>query len=101
MSSEALTEAQKATLGMQFRGPRPSNNVWSFLRLETPAGDIMGEEIDALIRSELLIAEPVSGEIEAILGGPSPYGEIPDIEMTHKYRATPAGRALLHKGESE
>jgi len=56
----------------------------------------LGEDIERWLRDGLLSAAPVSGAVEAIKGGNAgPYGEIPDVEMTHSYRLTERGLALI------
>jgi hypothetical protein len=50
--------------------------------------EVTGERIDELLRAGLLAATPRDGKkIAEIKGGNAgPYGEIPDVEMTHDYR---------------
>ncbi len=75
-----------------FLGPRPGSNAWPLLRLETAAGDVMGEDINAWIRGGLFEPEPIDGEINVIKGGQAgPYGDIPDVDLNFRYYITAAG----------
>jgi hypothetical protein len=47
---------------------------------------ISGERIDALLRANVLVATPRDAPYAVITGGNAgPYGEIPDVELTHNY----------------
>jgi hypothetical protein len=82
---------QRILRAAPFRGPAPVNNYWSLLALRDDAGEIPGEEIAAVVRAGLLRASPVNGSVAVIAGGDAgPYGEIPDVEMTHRYDANDA-----------
>jgi hypothetical protein len=49
-----------------------------------------------MVRAGLLNAIPVRGSANVVRGGYcGPYGEIPDVDLTHRYAATEAGRAVL------
>lgn len=95
--SKKLTEAQRRLLaGCPFLGPRPGSNAFPLLALRDVGGDIAGEEIDAAVRAGLLVATPVCGDVKVIKGGDAgPYGEIPDVECTHRYAVTDVGRRAI------
>lgn len=89
----------RALLERGFRAPRPGSNAMPLLELRAADGRMPGEEVDRWVRDGLLTAEPVDGEPEVMRGGNAgPYGEIPDVEMTHRYRLTEAGRRRLARG---
>jgi hypothetical protein len=94
------TEAMATILRRGFIGPRPGSNAFPLLELKTPGCKFLGEEIDTWIRQGLLRAEPVVGEVSFIKGGDAgPYGEIPDVALTHRYELTDAGYAALKPDE--
>lgn len=72
-----------------FAGPAPTNNYWSFLALRDDGeGEIAGEEIERAVRRGVLRAERLpSAPIEVEGGDAGPYGEVPTIELTHRYLA--------------
>lgn len=81
-----LTKAERAVLSGGFCAPRPGNNFFPLLELKKGGVTIEGERIDALIRAGLLVGSPVSKPKKPIKGGDlGPHGEIPDIEITHRY----------------
>jgi hypothetical protein len=71
-----------------FLGPAPINNYWSLLALKDDDGEIAGEEIELAVRRGLLWAERITSAPPEIKGGDAgPYGEVPTIELTHRYLA--------------
>lgn len=99
-----MTEAAIALLAKGFCGPRPGANIFYLTELRVSDGtSIDGETIDALTRSGLLVAEPKIGAVDTIKGGDAgPYGEIPDISITHRYRLSDLGRSTLSgRGDPE
>lgn len=92
----ALTKAQRALLGDgPFVGPRPGSNFWPLL--EIPVGDaadpVDGEEVEGLLREGLLSAAEEDG-LTVLRREDSHIAEC-DVECTHVYRVTDAGRAAL------
>lgn len=82
----SLTKQERDALGHGFRGPRPGSNAFPLLQLKDLGIHILGEKLDALIRAGILIGKPVTGPMTCIKGGNAgPYGEIPDVELTHSY----------------
>jgi hypothetical protein len=83
-----------------FRGPRPGSNTFPLLQLGRGEDRITGEDLERLIRIGWLHAEPITGEAEIIKGGHAgPLGEIPDVDITHRYSLTDAGRVGISKKE--
>ena len=82
-----LSIAERGALSRGFRGPRPGSNAFPLLEIRDFGVKIPGEKIDALIRAGVLVGTPVAGPVQCIKGGlAGPYGEIPDVELSHKYR---------------
>ncbi|MCJ2090878.1 hypothetical protein MKK88_33580 [Methylobacterium sp. E-005] len=80
---------------------RPGSNFMPYCYLQTPSGDVDGEQMESLWRAGLLSAEPYSGSLRASLGGGDygPYGHIPEFELNFDWTVSPAGRAALSQGE--
>jgi hypothetical protein len=94
-----LTDAQWRLLGEGFRGPRPGSNALSLLGLREGAVVITGEEIDALLACGFLTVRPVHGKVDVLPASVGPHGEILDVEMTHNYELSPAGRRARASAE--
>jgi hypothetical protein len=90
-----LSAAQWRLLADGFRGPRPGSNALALLGLTHAGVTITGEEIGRLLTAGLLEARPVHGQVEVLPGSDGPAGEIPEVEMTHNYALSGAGRALM------
>lgn len=88
-----------AMLRKGFLGPRPGSNAFPLLQLGKNPDAIFGEDIERLLREGLLTTEPGIGDAPIIKGGDAgPYGEIPDIDLTHRYWLTASG--LVAFGDS-
>lgn len=86
MTATPMTKEEEAVLRRGFRGPRPGSNAFPLLEIRDYGIKISGERIDALVRAGALVGTPVSGPCEVIKGGHAgPYGEIPDVELNHRY----------------
>jgi hypothetical protein len=95
--SMSLSAAQWRLLGDGFRGPRPGSNALALLGLSDGAVTVTGEEIDRLLAAGLLTVRPVRGAVEILPPSCGPYGEVPEVEMTHNYELSVAGRrARIH-----
>lgn len=81
-----------------FRGTKPETNFAGFLELCDGDVTVPGEEILRWVRLGWLEAFPVTGTVDIIKGGNAgPYGEIPDIEITHSYFLTPLGEREIER----
>jgi hypothetical protein len=87
-----LSAAQWQLLGEGFRGPRPGSNALTLLGLSDGDVTVTGEQIDRLLQAGLLAVRPVHGAVEVLPGSIGPHGEVPDVEMTHNYELSAAGR---------
>jgi hypothetical protein len=96
-----LNARQWRLLADGFRGPRPGSNALALLGLTHEGVTITGEEIDRLLAAGLLTVRPVHGTVEVLPGSDGPGGEIPEVEMTHNYELSAAGRALMHAQSTE
>jgi hypothetical protein len=92
-----LSAAQWRLLAEGFRGPRPGSNALALLGLTHAGVTVTGEDIDRLLAGGLLNVRPVHGTVEVLPGSDGPAGEIPDVEMTHNYALSAAGRALMRR----
>ena len=83
-----LNDAERRILANGFQGPRPGSNAFPLLSLKKDGTEVTGERIDELFRAGILVAIPRDGlPVSEIKGGNAgPYGEIPDVELTHNYR---------------
>jgi hypothetical protein len=90
-----LTRAQWRLLADGFRGPRPGSNALALLGLTHAGVTITGEDIGRLLTAGLLDIRPVHGQVEVLPASDGPAGEIPEVEMTHNYQLSDAGRALM------
>lgn len=91
-----LTGAERALLMHgALAGPRPGSNFWSVLCFDDDENEDWGAAIEGLVRRGLLAAFP-RRDNEPELSVPSEEeDDIPDIDLTHNYDITPAGRAAL------
>jgi hypothetical protein len=82
-----LTTGERDALRHGFQGPRPGSNMFPLLEIRDSDVKISGERIDALLRANVLVATPREAPYALIKGGNAgpPYGEIPDVELTHNY----------------
>jgi hypothetical protein len=87
-----LSRAQWRLLSEGFRGPRPGSNTLALLGLSDGTVTITGEEIDRLLVAGFLLVRPVRGEVEILPASHGPFGEVPEIEMTHNYELSALGR---------
>ena len=90
-----LSRAQWHLLADGFRGPRPGSNALALLGLTHEGVTITGEEIGRLLTAGLLEVRPVHGMVEVLPGSAGADGEIPEVEMTHNYVLSVAGRTLM------
>lgn len=73
-------------LAQGFLGPRPGSNAFPLVELRDDDGDVPGERIAELARIGILVGIPAGEEIECLKGGDGgDMGEIPDVELTHRY----------------
>jgi hypothetical protein len=96
-----LSEAQWRLLGEGFRGPRPGSNALALLGLSDGDVTITGEQIDMLLKAGFLTVRHVHGAVEVLPASAGPYGEVPEVEMTHNYRLSAAGRRVRTLAETE
>jgi hypothetical protein len=81
-----LTTGERDVLRHGFHGPRPGSNAFPLLEIRECGVKIPGERIDALLRTNVLVATPRDAPYAVIKGGNAgPYGEVPDVELTHNY----------------
>jgi hypothetical protein len=87
-----LSAAQWRLLGEGFRGPRPGSNMLALLGLSDGTVTVTGEQIDRLLAAGFLTVRPVHGDVEVLSASSGPYDEVLDVEMTHNYELSVAGR---------
>jgi hypothetical protein len=87
-----LTEAQWRLVAEGFRGPRPGSNALPLLGLTDGRVTVTGAEIEGLWRAGFLAVRPVAGRVEVMPETVTRNGEVPEVEMTHNYELSEAGR---------
>lgn len=88
--AEKLTEDEQRVLAFcPFIGPRPGSNQWVFVELE----GVHGEVIDGMIRRGLLVGT-IARDPRVLVPQYDDLAEC-DIDLSHDYDLTPAGRAAL------
>jgi hypothetical protein len=99
--SVTLSAEQWRLLGEGFRGPRPGSNALALLGLSDGTVTITGEQIDRLLAAGLLTVRPVHGDVEILPASSGPHGEVPEVEMTHNYELSAAGRRARLRAETD
>ena len=98
--SVTLSDAQWRLLSEGFRGPRPGSNALALLGLSDGTVTVTGEEIDRLLAAGFLTVRPVLGDVEILPASCGPYGDVPEVEMTHNYALSALGRRACGGGDT-
>lgn len=96
LTEACFTAAELSLLRTGCKGPRPGSNSWPFVFFECDAGSVEGERIDYFIRSGLLAPRPV--DVVVLRPEADDLADF-EIDCTHGYDVTPAGRAALASRE--
>jgi hypothetical protein len=82
-----------------FKAPRPGSNLLSMVELrDVPTGvTVSGEDIEMYYRSGVLSAVPMRDENVVVLPAGSVTSDAPDVDLTHAYFLTEAGKELVKR----